>query len=93
MTSAAERSQGARLILLHEVAVADYVSGKNSGKSALHGGLPRQLRRYGHETLDRKRRNGESGPGQTATWLAGEQMSGKDREPDPRWPSWFVAPR
>src|SRR5438445_6707186 len=32
-----------------------------------------------------------SGQGQTATWLAGEQGSGKDPEPDPRWPSWFIA--
>jgi hypothetical protein len=32
-----------------------------------------------------------SGSGQTATWRAGEQMSGKDPEPDSRWPSWFVA--
>src|ERR1700756_1328339 len=32
-----------------------------------------------------------SAPGQTAMWLAGEQTSGKDPEPDPRWPSWFVA--
>src|SRR6266436_788107 len=28
---------------------------------------------------------------QTATWRAGEQMSGKDPEPDPCSPSWFVA--
>ena len=33
----------------------------------------------------------ESVPGQTATWRAGEQMSGQDPEPDSRWPSWFVA--
>jgi hypothetical protein len=29
--------------------------------------------------------------GQTATWLASEQTSGKDSEPDPSWPSSFVA--
>src|SRR5947209_16843627 len=32
-----------------------------------------------------------SAPGQTATWLAGDQMSGKHPEPDPPWPRWFVA--
>ena len=32
-----------------------------------------------------------SNVGQTATWLAGEQTSGKDAEPDPRWQSWFIA--
>ena len=36
-------------------------------------------------------RNRTAAPGQTATWLAGEQMSGKDPESDPRSPSWFVA--
>jgi hypothetical protein len=29
--------------------------------------------------------------GQTATRLAGDQMSGEHPEPDPRWPRWFVA--
>src|SRR5260370_28157871 len=33
----------------------------------------------------------KSAQGQTAKWLAGEQMSGNHPEPDPRWTRWFVA--
>jgi hypothetical protein len=29
--------------------------------------------------------------GQTATCLAGDQMSGRPAEPDPRSPNWFIA--
>jgi hypothetical protein len=32
-----------------------------------------------------------SASGQSATWPAGERMSGKEPEPDPRGPIWFVA--